>query len=357
MNTDLYVTLYVTDNKGTKIGIRPWDAEFLHQGILPWNWVDLDRKPADFVPDALALLGLPPFYANISVSTRDEYLRAVDTFYENNPDWLDGRLPLRSARKCENKKGHFISMLKHFSTYGGKGIYDPIYDRPDYQPEWRGDRALACGLAKYLEAVPGDVEGINWYTDLADHLVDAFEEFRTLEKWEGLRREYAFATEGNEIPDLVNCHIDPIRRSLVANSMTHLVTVLAGETWLQSKLEAVFHAQQECIDLAWRRFVRVCYREMMPRIAKERHRGNRGKFGSTVLLTYDIAGRTVFTFRRGEGDGPSVSYVADSSDMWGVRSGGNFATTPYRECISMIEEVTDNWSLDEMKECDSVLLV
>jgi hypothetical protein len=126
--------------------------------------------------------------------------------------------------------------------------------------------------------------------------------------------------------------------------------VLSGELWLQDKLEAHFHAQQHCIDQAWERFVRVGYRELMPRIKEESHRGNKGEFGSTTLMTYCMAGRCMFTFLRGEDGGPTMTYVADDSDMWGVRSGSNATATPYAECVSMINEVTDNWDMKKMKK-------
>lgn len=255
-------------------------------------------------------------------------------------------------RSDTSDKKDFISALRRFAENGGEGIYDPVYKRPNYEPEYRGERTLALGLAKYLEnpEVPGDTPGINWYHDLCSHLVDAFEEFRTHEKWDALRKAYKLKTEGSEIPDLVNVHIEGSHRMLVANQLARLVTVLSGELWLQPKLEGYFNAQQACIDQAWERFVRVGYRQLMPRIKKESHRGNKGEFGKTTLMTYAMAGRVMFTFLRGKDGGPTMTYVADDSDLYGVRSGNNFTSTPFLTCVEMINEVSDNWDLKAMKK-------
>lgn len=249
------------------------------------------------------------------------------------------------------EKKDFIAALRRFAEVGGDELFDPVYERKGYRP-YRGEQTLAQGIAKYLDdpKIPGDTIGINWYHDLSKHLVDAFVEFRTHEKWNALREAYKIKTEGNEIPDLVDLHIGGLHRALMVNQLARLCTVLSGELWLQHDLQSHFGAQQECIDQAWRRFLRVGYRELMPRIKQERHRGNKGEFCSTSLMTYCMAGRCMFTFLRGKDGGPTMTYVADDSDMWGVRSGSNATSTPFMECISMINEVTDNWHLDKMVE-------
>lgn len=252
-------------------------------------------------------------------------------------------------KEFEDKK-KFIAALRRFAEVGGGQLYDPVYDRTGYN-EYRGERTLAKGIAKYLDdpKIPGDVMGINWYQDLCEHLVDAFVEFRSDPKWGPLRNDYLLETS-EEIPDLVEVHIGGLHRLLMVNQIARLCTVLSGEKWIQPKLEAYFHAQQRCIDQAWDRFVRIGYRELMPRIKEESHRGNKGEFGKTTLMTYCMAGRCMFTFLRGDDGGPTVTYVADDSDMWGVRSGSNATATPYAECVSMINEVSGNWSLKKMKK-------
>lgn len=248
-------------------------------------------------------------------------------------------------------KTAFISALRRFAEAGGDELWDPVYERRGYRP-CRGEQTLALGIAKYLDdpGIPGDTIGINWYHDLHSHLVDAFVEFRVHAKWGALRKAYEFKTEGNGIPDLVDVHVGGLHRLLVVNQIAYLATVLSGERWLRSKLEAYFNAQQACIDQAWEGFVRVGYRQLMPRIKKEKHRGNKGEFGATTLMTYAMAGRVMFTFQRDKSKdgGPSMTYVADDSDMHGERSGSNATTTPYAECVAMINEVSDNWDMTKM---------
>lgn len=245
------------------------------------------------------------------------------------------------------KKSAFITALRHFAEVGGDDLWDPIYERRGYRPH-RGEQVLALGIAKYLNepSIPGDTIGINWYHDLHSHLADAFVEFRTHEKWALLRKAYEIKTEGEKIPDLVDVHIGGLHRLGIAHQIARLATVLSGETWLQSRLEAYFDAQQHCIDQAWERFVRVGYRQLMPRIKTEKHRGNKGAFGTTTLMTYAMAGRVMFTFERSNGG--SMTYVADDSDMHGERSGPNAPATPYAECVAMIDEVSDHWDMQKM---------
>jgi hypothetical protein len=258
-------------------------------------------------------------------------------------------------RSDTSRKVHFTAMLRRFAEVGGDELWDPVHERRGYRPH-RGEQMLALGIAKYLDdpKIPGDTIGINWYRDLHAHLVDAFVEFRTDDKWRPLRDAYKIKTEGEEIPDLVDVHVGGLHRLLVVDQVARLATVLSGEKWLQPKLEGYFHAQQHCIDQAWERFVRVGYRQIMPRIKKESHRGNKGEFGSTTLMTYAMAGRVMFTFQRGDDGGPAMTYVADDSDMHGERSGPNAPTTPYAECVAMIDEVSDHWDLKKMRPDEKI---
>jgi hypothetical protein len=256
----------------------------------------------------------------------------------------------------KNQKAEYIAALRRFAACGGARVYDHWYDRLGYN-ESRGDRVLAGAIADYLDdpGIPID-EYVNWFAHLDEFLVDAFEDFRTLDKWRPVREKYAAEHEHRrdaEIPDLVNAHVGGLHRMLAVMSVSRLCATLAGEReckWLRPRLEAHFGAQQSCIDQAWSRFVRVGYRELMPRIKEERHRGNSGEFGRTTLLTWACAGRVMFTFKRGKDeDDVQITYIADDSDMRGVRSGSNATRTPFVTCIEMINEVSDGWALDRMK--------
>lgn len=246
-------------------------------------------------------------------------------------------------------KAHLVAELRYFVKEGGSFFWDPIYERSGYQ-EHTGERLLAGALAEHIgRNAPEPTGGINWNVDLHKHMADAFVDFRTLPEWEPLRKAYT-SEVGYDIPDMVACHIGGLHRILVVMKLCHLMTVLTREVWLKEHLASYFGAQQACIDQAWHRFVRTGYRQLMPVSTASSDRGFSGKFGTTTLMTYEMAGRTMFTFQRGRGgDRRTVSFVADSSDMGGQRSGGNVSAEPYDECVSMIDEVTDRWDLAEMK--------
>lgn len=242
----------------------------------------------------------------------------------------------------------FIDSLKVFASEGGERLFDVVYDRTGYN-ECRGERILARGLEKYFSSLQNAMSA-HFYYHLKLYLVDAFEEFRTHEKWVALRRAYATQTD-HEVPDLLNVHVGGLHRLLAVNQLSYMCTVLSGKKWMRSALESYFHAQQYCIDASWGNFVRKGYRTLLPKIKEESHRGNKGQFGETTLMTYACAGRVMFTFQRGDA---SMTYVADDSDMVGVRSGANSTSTPYAECISMIDEVTRKWDIDLMVRDDKL---
>lgn len=242
----------------------------------------------------------------------------------------------------------FIDSLREFASEGGERLFDVVYDRIGYS-EFRGERILARGLEKYLSFLE-DRELDVFFPHLDIHLVDAFEEFRTHDKWFALRRTYTTQTR-HEVPDLLNVHVGGVHRLLAVHQLAYMCTVLSGQKWLRKQLESIFDAQQNCIDASWYGFVRKGYRQLLPRIKEESHRGNKGQFGETTLMTYAIMGRVMFTFQRGDA---SMTYVADDSDMVGVRSGANSTSTPYAECISMIDEVTRKWDIALMVRDDKL---
>ena len=247
-------------------------------------------------------------------------------------------------------KPYLVDRLRWFAVNKGVGLPDE-YGHPDYRAS-RGEALLAGLLACWIgESVPDHDDLVNFSSYLPGVVVEAYAALSTEPRWEEARRAYRDLT-GRDIPDLVDAHAGGIHRALVAHDVCRLLPLLTREEWLRGALESTLGAQMQVVDHAWRRFVRRAYRELMPRIRDEAHRGNSGRFGSTTLLTYDIAGRVMFTFRRGTGD---VTYVADAGDMYGWRSGPNTLGAPYAECVSMIEEVVERWDLGVMRQCDTVV--
>lgn len=247
-------------------------------------------------------------------------------------------------------KTDFINRLRWFAANDGAELPDE-YGHPDYSPS-RGEAMLAGLLARWLDesGVP-DGDGLgNFSRNIPELVVEAYADFATDPKWSGARAAYREATD-RDIPDLVDAHVGGLNRTLVAHSVCRLMPLLTGDKWLHGMLESTFGAQMQVIDHAWRRFVRVAYRKLLPRIRGETHRGNVGVFGSTTLLTFDCAGRVMFTFQRASG---TMTFVADASDMYGWRSGANAPNAPYAECISMIEEVIAHWDIDKLQRGEKV---
>ncbi len=212
------------------------------------------------------------------------------------------------------------------------------YGHPDIRAG-RGDVLLIGGLADYLESEAPDEQYVNWLIYLPKHVVDAFVAFRSLSRWSVLRTVYLSET-GSEIPDLTDGR-GGSERSMVVYSLKRLLPLLTESPWLATEL-AYLDAEMMVINQAWRRFVRLAYAPTMARIKAEAQRGSSGTFGVTRLTTYALAGRVTFTFERGES---SMTYVADDGDAHGHRSGANWPTAAYAECVEMLDDVTAHWDL------------
>lgn len=213
-------------------------------------------------------------------------------------------------------------------------------NRPD-----RGEVTLMAGVLRCLRQAPDVSEYSQWLNYLDHFLVAAFDEIRIGDANSELREKYKEET-GYDVPDLYEAHVGGLHRLMVVNSLTRLCGRLAGNDWVESRLAACFGAQAGVMDQAWSRFVAKAYWSFMARINAESHRSNVGQFGETTLTTYACAGRVMFTFSRGN---DKAQYVADDGDPVGIRSGPNVSSSRYDVVVSMIEEVTRLWSMDEMR--------
>lgn len=242
-----------------------------------------------------------------------------------------------------------VEALGRLACEGGDDLWNPVYERVGYRLP-NGGRPMAAALAKYLACIPiPDDPG--WIRHLPSVLAQAFRDFRTLPKWLYLRDQYIVET-GHELPDLVDAHCGGTFRVVVVESLAHMMAVVLRRRWVKDDLTSYFGAQERCVDQAWRRFTAIAYRDVLAAINK--CRGQSGVFGRTRLLVLASAGRVVFTFCRGT---DQVSVVADESDELGWRSGLNALTTPYRECVDMIEDVVEHWSIDGLKPDNDVWLI
>lgn len=268
-----------------------------------------------------------------------------------------------------NNKTDFVRAVRRFVATEGKDTPDGC-GRIGYRPQ-RGELTLMAGIADCFEQNTSIIEGDahdNWLHYLPEWLDETFEEIRTSKKHMSLRERFLWETEragrGESFPSLVDFHIGGLGRLLTVKQLTRLIPILAYPeaakterfTWLNEHLESYVFAQDRAVEQAWHRFVRGPYRKLLPRIKDESHRGNKGTFGKTTLMSYAIAGRVMFTFERPDPRGgrrdprDQVSFVADDGDMFGHRSGGNSTTTPFTTCIEMIHDVVDHWDIDKFAE-------
>lgn len=248
-------------------------------------------------------------------------------------------------------KREFINRLRWFAANEGRGLPDE-YGHPDYAPS-RGETILSGMFARWLEDsdATDNRRECSWTRDLDRYLIDAFADFVVDPKWAESRRAYERETM-HPVPDLLDVYAGGLHRMLVVHSLSRLMPLLAGDGgWLRERLAVTFGAQMAVIDQAWRRFVRIAYRKLMPRINAERHPGNSGVFGSTTLLTFASAGRVMFTFQRGD---RTMTYIADDGDPIGLRSGPNSPGAPYAECVAMIEDVIAHWDADKLQRSDTI---
>ena len=219
--------------------------------------------------------------------------------------------------------------LKHSD---GRPIYGSIHDK-DYA------RALSEWLREHTQLPEDKYDSLALIRNLPQICVEAFDDKRSEKRWSHLPslvdvrdRDQGFAAR--DLKEL----LPPTVQTLMPPGWT--------SDWVGERLQSYFGAQWSVVSQSWMSFVRTCYREMMLRIKVETHRGNKGKFGGTTLMTWCCAGRCMIQFERPSGH---LTYVADDSDMWGYRAGPNTPSADYRQCVTMIDDVVEHWDLKKLR--------
>lgn len=245
-------------------------------------------------------------------------------------------------------KADLINNLRAIVARDGVGIEDE-YGHNDF----RGSRTtmlMADAFADWLEVNAPAEEHQVFVAYVCQHLINAYTDFRTLDIYAHLRKEYTRAMDRDqEIPDLLVPSMDGL---LEGRSIARVVALASGQvTRVRTMIEGYLDAPMMTVTQAWRAFVRVAYRPLIERINDERYRGNSGTFGTTELLTWSGIGRVMFTFRRGR---DSVTFVADDSDMHGHRSGPNHPACDFIEAVAMIRDVTAHWDIEKLMRDDKI---
>lgn len=83
-------------------------------------------------------------------------------------------------------------------------------------------------------------------------------------------------------------------------------------------------------------------------------KGVGGVFGETKLLTYDMAGRLMFTFSRGE---ESITFIKASDDEFALGAGVQSCNTDLVTAITMINDVIANYNPAKFKEDREISLI
>lgn len=186
---------------------------------------------------------------------------------------------------------------------------------------------------------------------IGDYLIEAFEDMSTLPRWEAVRSEYIRASNTRlELVDLRDPRGD-YSWCFLYMDIARVIPLILGEvesySYLESSLTAMFRASSNLVDQEWHNFQRKCLRPMAKQLSDDAFRGRSGVFGGVAVESYYMAGRVGFEFTFGD---DRASFIHDSSDMTGLRSGGNFTKTDPLVVIDMIRRVVAHWDFDRFGE-------
>lgn len=212
-------------------------------------------------------------------------------------------------------------------------------------------------------------QGISIAQLLPEYIVEAFELLATSEETAivAYRQRLMETFDLREIPDLLDIR-GGLDRQMLVMKISFLIGKIVQNKFIEKNVEAYLFAQDKVLDHALHKFNRRVYRTNLWKMMEDSsERGFSGKFGSTTLRTYYMAGRTMLTFAREpvvevtfEGDDSisfpdelqiesSVTFVADASDSTGLRTGLQSCYADITTAVAMIEEVICNWpkTIDE----------
>ncbi len=131
-----------------------------------------------------------------------------------------------------------------------------------------------------------------------------------------------------------------------SNVLSYVLFAVVGEQWMRDKVETYCRAQSIALQVMFDKFLRLVYGQGLFEIIQEdSQRGMKGKFGSTELRTFVMAGRTMFTFARPKKKGieVSVSFVAGDDDNLGLEAGIQSVDANLPTAFNMIEDVIARW--------------
>lgn len=213
---------------------------------------------------------------------------------------------------------------------------------------WKGQISFSKFLIFYLENlnIPADEKYDHWRIEpyLHDICVDAFEELRTSEdpKIAKFRKQYEDDT-GHEVPNVLDLGVSHLfdRGNAVQTTIGFLLADVLEDRYITSQVDAYCNAQSYVLQQTFDKFLRQVYRRGMFKLINESNeRGMSAVFGDTVLRTYTICGRIMFTFANKEED---VTFIAEDGDPLCYSSGLQSINTEFRGALDLIEDVIKHW--------------
>ncbi len=239
-----------------------------------------------------------------------------------------------------HKKELIQALRKYIQNYGkdGRG--------------WKGQLPFAYYLIYYLEdlTIPSDEEYDFWRIEdyLPQILVDAWDTFRTsTDERAVLCRENYQKELNHEVPNITELGASPIldQGHAVQTILGFMMRAVTENEWIEGAIDEYVNAELHLLQQRFDKFLRKVYKNGMFKIINEcRKRGMSGTFGDTELRTYVIAGRTMFTFARKQGDEEiSFSFVSDDIDPNGLSAGIQSVYADLLNCLGMIDDVINNW--------------
>ncbi|MDQ5948941.1 MAG: hypothetical protein QG589_66 [Patescibacteria group bacterium] len=215
----------------------------------------------------------------------------------------------------------------------------------------KGEVAFAQFFHGWLEnlTIPSD-EKYDFY-DIAHYLpqlaVDAWEAMRTgTDDLAVLYRQRYEQSTGRSPVNLMELGENILEQGAGINVLRYVLSAVVGERWIEDKVDAYCHAQSTALQGMFDKFLRLVYGQGLFEIIRdESERGMKGKFGSTELRTFVMAGRTMFTFARPKKKGMEVSitFVAGDDDNLALEAGIQSVEANLPTAFNMIEDVITRW--------------
>lgn len=110
------------------------------------------------------------------------------------------------------------------------------------------------------------------------------------------------------------------------------------------------------VQVYFHHFIREVYigQGMHERIRSSERKGIGGTFGKTDLLTYDIAGRLMFTFAQ---DDQRITFIKESEDPLALGAGMHSCNTDLATALSMIMDVAEHYKPEDFIEDCGICII